>query len=47
MKISEKQKVLLANVLEGILFIGGIAFGLSILVIGFTMIWHILKSLFV
>lgn len=46
MKISEKTKVKLAEILEGTLFIGGILFGLSIIAFGVSMIWTILKALF-
>jgi len=45
MKITEKQKVLLARILEIILFVFGISLGLVVLGLGFSMMWTLLKSL--
>lgn len=46
MKLTEKQKALLATILEGTLYIGGILFGVAIIAFGLSMIWTVLRSLF-
>ena len=45
MKLTENQKVKLARVLEGILFIFGISLGLVVLGLGISMIYQMIKSL--
>lgn len=46
MKLTEKQKVKLAEFFEAFLFLCGIVFGLGILAFGISMIWTVMSSLF-
>lgn len=45
MKLTEKQKVGLARVLEVVLFAFGISLGLVVLGLGFAMLYQMIKSL--
>ena len=45
MKLTEKQKVILARIAEVLLFAFGISFGLMVLGMGFYMLYSIIKSL--
>jgi hypothetical protein len=45
LKLSETQKERLANILEVVLFIGGMTFGLAILGFGAYMLWTVIKAL--
>ena len=45
MKITEKQKTILARALEIALFAFGVSFGLMVLGFGFFMIFNLIKSL--
>jgi hypothetical protein len=46
LKLSETQKEKLANILEIVLFVGAMAFGLGILGFGGYMLWTIIKAIF-
>ena len=45
MKLTEKQKLILARILEVGLFVFGISFGLMVLGMGFYMLYSVIKSL--